>query len=167
VAAGEAPTDADLTQAELAACGYGQGSLLVTPLYLASVVQTIGAGGVQRAPYLVDRVAAPDGRTLRTHAAEPGRIVMSAGVAAQVLEMMRRVMAPGGTAAGLAGGLDVAGKTGSAQNPHGQAHSWFVALAPAVAPRYAVAVIVENAGWGRTAAAPVAIKVLKAALGRN
>jgi penicillin-binding protein 2 len=56
----------------------------------------------------------------------------------------------------------VAGKTGTAQNPHGQDHALFICFAPAEDPRIAVAVLVENAGHGSTAAAPIARKVLQA-----
>ena len=59
-------------------------------------------------------------------------------------------------------GIRVAGKTGTAQNPHGEAHALFVCYAPAEAPRIVVAVLVENAGHGSTAAAPIAQKVLQA-----
>ena len=60
-----------------------------------------------------------------------------------------------GTAARLPN-VTVAGKTGTATNPHGRSHAWFVAFAPAEAPRVAVAVIVENVGYGGTYAAPIA-----------
>jgi peptidoglycan glycosyltransferase len=165
-AAGKAPLDQALTPQQLAACGYGQGALAVSPLHLAALGQMLGNGGVALEPYLVERVVSAGATTVYQRPPVPGRPVVSAGAARATLAMMQAVMRPGGTGSGLAGGLDVAGKTGSAQNPHGQAHSWFLALAPATAPRYAVAVVVENAGWGRAAAGPVAIKVLRAALSR-
>jgi penicillin-binding protein 2 len=56
----------------------------------------------------------------------------------------------------------VAGKTGTAQNPHGQDHALFICFAPATNPEIAIAVLVENAGHGSTAAAPLAQKVLQA-----
>ncbi len=60
----------------------------------------------------------------------------------------------------------MAGKTGSAQNPQGRAHSWFLALGPGEKPRYAVAVVVLHAGSGRGTAGPIAVQVLRAALAR-
>jgi len=57
--------------------------------------------------------------------------------------------------------ITVAGKTGTAQNPHGKDHALFICFAPVEAPRIAVAVLVENAGHGSTAAAPIARKVLE------
>ncbi|MGA1196506.1 MAG: penicillin-binding transpeptidase domain-containing protein, partial [Candidatus Latescibacterota bacterium] len=58
--------------------------------------------------------------------------------------------------------VSVAGKTGTAQNPHGKDHAWFVSFAPVENPRIAVTVLVENGGFGSTVAAPIAQKVLKA-----
>jgi peptidoglycan glycosyltransferase len=63
-------------------------------------------------------------------------------------------------------GVSVAGKTGTATNPAGKSHAWFVAFAPAENPRAAVAIIVENVGYGGTYAAPIARRVLAAALAR-
>jgi penicillin-binding protein A len=71
-----------------------------------------------------------------------------------------------GTAARLAG-VTVAGKTGTATNPHGRSHAWFVAFAPAQAPRVAVAIVIENVGYGGTYAAPIARDVLRVALARR
>ena len=64
-------------------------------------------------------------------------------------------------------GVVVAGKTGTATNPHGAAHSWFVAFAPAASPRVAVAIVVENAGYGAAIAAPIAREILRVALART
>jgi peptidoglycan glycosyltransferase len=61
-------------------------------------------------------------------------------------------------------GIEVAGKTGSAENPHGRAHAWFVGFAPGQNPRVAVAVILENAGSGGTYAAPVAREMMQLTL---
>ncbi|OPZ74657.1 MAG: Penicillin-binding protein A [Firmicutes bacterium ADurb.Bin456] len=65
-------------------------------------------------------------------------------------------------AAGLPG-IKVAGKTGSAQNPGGPAHAWFIGFAPAEQPGMAIAVVLENAGSGGALAAPIAGKLLAAA----
>ncbi|MEG3071147.1 MAG: penicillin-binding transpeptidase domain-containing protein [Candidatus Syntrophopropionicum ammoniitolerans] len=61
----------------------------------------------------------------------------------------------------------MAGKTGSAQNPHGQTHAWFIGFAPAEEPRLAVAVLVENAGAGGVAATPIAGRLLAAAVNKG
>jgi cell division protein FtsI/penicillin-binding protein 2 len=81
-----------------------------------------------------------------------------------VKKMMIAVVQRGtGTSAQLAG-VSVAGKTGTATNPVGAPHSWFVCFAPAENPRVVVAVIVENAGYGAAVAAPIARDVLRIAL---
>jgi cell division protein FtsI/penicillin-binding protein 2 len=76
--------------------------------------------------------------------------------------MRRAVELPGGTG-GMARikGIQVAGKTGTAQNPHGPDHAWFVGFAPFDAPRIAICVLVENAGFGGSHAAPVAGKCME------
>ena len=80
--------------------------------------------------------------------------------------MIAAVVRGTGTAAALPG-VQVAGKTGTATNPAGSAHAWFVAFAPADAPRIALAVIVENGGYGGDVAAPIARRVLAVALHRT
>jgi len=60
--------------------------------------------------------------------------------------------------------IEICGKTGTAQNPHGEDHAWFVAFAPYKDPKIAIAVLVENAGFGSTHAAPIAKDVIQAYL---
>ncbi len=139
------------------AAAIGQDRDLATPLEMASVGATIAAGGRRAAP----RIAASD--PIRRSTAIP------AGVAAQVGAMMLSVVSSGtGTAAAIPG-VAVAGKTGTAElrpnstNPK-DADAWFVAFAPAGRPTVAVAVMLVGAGFGGTAAAPVARRVLEAAL---
>jgi cell division protein FtsI/penicillin-binding protein 2 len=79
--------------------------------------------------------------------------------------MVAVVEAPNGTGKlARIRGIEVAGKTGTAQNPHGEDHAWFIAYAPASEPAIAIAVLVENAGGGGAVAAPLARKVMKAYL---
>ena len=86
--------------------------------------------------------------------------------ALRVNDMMQAVVDRGtGRSAGIYG-VQVAGKTGTAQNPHGQSHSWFIGFAPADNPRICVAVIAENAGYGADIAAHAARVVIQEALGR-
>jgi peptidoglycan glycosyltransferase len=92
---------------------------------------------------------------------------VAAPAADAVREMMIAVVAHGTGTAGALPNVTVAGKTGTATNPHGKSHAWFVAFAPAQAPRVAVAVVVENVGYGGTFAAPIAKSVLRAALAKE
>ena len=115
-------------------------------------------------PFLVSRIIAPAGGTAAEFSPEVFGSPVAAPTAAAVGAMMQSVVA-GGTGAGAAlGGIAVAGKTGTAENPHGASHSWFIGYAPADNPVIAIAVIAENAGAGSAVATPVARQVLARAL---
>jgi cell division protein FtsI/penicillin-binding protein 2 len=139
------------------AAAIGQDRDLATPLQMATVAATIALGGRRARP----RVASIDPVVRRR--------VVSPTTARQVRSMMIDVVRSGtGTAAAI-GGVQIAGKTGTAElRPNSEdpkdADAWFVAFAPATRPRVAVAVMLVGAGFGGTAAAPVAKRVLAAAL---
>jgi peptidoglycan glycosyltransferase len=139
----------------------GQALLLVTPLQMASVAQTIGNGGVRMEPRLVKQVVDPDGRTVETPLPKEAERVMSADTAAKLTAMMKQVVKEGtGTAAALQG-VEVAGKTGTAEIDinAGINDLWFIGFTPSVA----VAVVLDHLqGQGGTVAAPVAKQVLQA-----
>jgi penicillin-binding protein A len=159
------PAKKDVYAGILAQLGFGQASLLVTPMRMALIDATIANEGTTPRPYLVRRVAGSDtGIATRPETlAQP----ISADTAHAVRDLMVGVVKRGtGTAARLSD-VTVAGKTGTATNPHGRSHAWFVAFAPAEAPRVAVAVVVENVGYGGTYAAPIAREVLRVALARQ
>ncbi|HXP91982.1 MAG TPA: penicillin-binding protein 2 [Candidatus Binatia bacterium] len=159
------PPQADVSPSILAQMGFGQASLLVSPLRMALVAATIANGGVTPRPYLV-RAVRGNGISVQTKTEQLANPI-SPQTAATVRDMMLEVVRHGtGTAAALPN-VSVAGKTGTATNPAGRAHSWFVAFAPAEAPRVAVAVVVENAGYGGAVAAPIARNVLRVALARR
>jgi penicillin-binding protein A len=159
------PAKKDVYGGILAQLGFGQASLLVTPMRMALIDATIAHDGTTPRPYLVRRIAGSD----RSVATSPETIAqpISADTAHEVRDLMIQVVKRGtGTSAQLPG-VTVAGKTGTATNPHGRSHAWFVAFAPAEAPRVAVAVVVENVGYGGTYAAPIAREVLRVALARQ
>jgi peptidoglycan glycosyltransferase len=157
------PAASTVLPGELAQMGFGQGALLASPLQMVLLASTIANGGAEPRPYLVSRVRPPGGIASSYGSAtldEP----ITADTAANVKKMMIAVVERGtGTPAQISG-VTVAGKTGTATNPFGAPHSWFVCFAPAQHPRVAVAVIVENAGYGAAVAAPIARDVLLAAL---
>jgi len=140
--------------------GIGQGDLEVTPLQMASVAQTIGNGGVRMKPRLVSKILDPDGRTVDQPLPEEAQRVMSKETADKLTVMMKNVVKEGtGTAAALQG-VDVAGKTGTAEiNLNGLNTDWFIGFSD----RFAVAVVFDRVqgGTGGTVAAPVAKKVLE------
>jgi peptidoglycan glycosyltransferase len=157
------PAQDSIVPGELAQMGFGQGALLMTPLRMALLAATIANGGSEPRPFLVRQVVrqgVPTGSYGASELANP----ISADTAANVKKMMIAVVQHGtGTPAQLPG-VTVAGKTGTATNPFGAAHSWFVCFAPAENPRVVVAIVVENAGYGADVAAPIAREVLRAAL---
>ena len=130
----------------------GQGSLLVTPLHMALVGAAIANDGRMPAPRLTART--PHGTLTE---------VMSAAHAARLRTLLRGVVTGGTGRAADIPGLDVAGKTGTAQAPGGDDHAWFVCMAPQARPRIVVAVLVEHGGFGAEAALPVAVGLLKEA----
>jgi len=152
----------------LAEASMGQGKIQVSPLFMAMVAGSLGNGGVMMTPYLVKEVRSPEGDLVWQREPQPLRTVASSEIAWQVQEAMVQVVRPGGTgtAASLPG-VTVAGKTGSAENPSGDTHAWFVAFAPAEQPEAAVCVVVENGGQGGRTAAPIARELLRLALTRE
>lgn len=157
------PAQASIVPGELAQMGFGQGALLMTPLQMALIGATIANQGEEPRPYIVRQILR-DGTVASVSASSTLANPVSADTAANVTKMMIAVVQRGtGTVAQLPN-VTVAGKTGTATNPLGRSHSWFVCFAPAQNPRVAVAVVVENVGYGATYAAPIARDVLKTAL---
>jgi penicillin-binding protein A len=139
----------------------GQGDLFATPLQMASVAQTIGNGGVRLKPHIMAKAVDPDGRTVDEVEPEEAEQVMSLQTARELTVMMKQVVREGtGTAAALEG-VDVAGKTGTAElNNSGLNQPWFMCFTPEVA----VAITLERfqGGTGGVTAAPIAKSVLQA-----
>jgi peptidoglycan glycosyltransferase len=139
----------------------GQALLLVTPLQMATVAQTIGNRGVRMEPRMVEKVIDPDGRTVDEPLPEEAQRVMSADSAAKLTTMMKSVVREGsGTAAALEG-VELAGKTGTAERNIAQGINdlWFIGFTDDVA----VAVVISGEkGQGGIVAAPIAKRVLQA-----
>lgn len=160
------PEKSSIVPGELAQMGFGQGALLMSPLQIALIAATVANGGSMPRPFIVRQIVR-DGSVVSQTPASSLVTPISAQTADDVRKMMIAVVAHGtGTTAQIAG-VTVAGKTGTATNPHGLAHSWFVCFAPADHPRFVVAVVVENAGYGADVAAPIARDVLATALKRQ
>lgn len=137
----------------------GQGELLFTPLQMANLAAIIANRGFYYTPHFarrIDRKLHIPGKFLRKH--ETG---VSDYHFATVVEAMRSVVS-GGTAAGSQiKGIDICGKTGTVQNPHGENHSMFIAFAPKDNPKIAIATVVENAGYGASWAAPISTLMIE------
>ena len=146
----------------------GQGFNLVTPLQAAMVMGEIAADGKRYQPYLVQRIVAPDGSIVKQF--EP-TLLSQLDVKPDIIRLVQqglRDVTKFGTAASVFGPsfpVDIAGKTGTAENPHGRDHGWFVAYGPFDNPNIVVAVIVEQGGYGSQSAVPIGKKILEAAFG--
>ncbi len=148
----------------LADTAYGQGELLVTPLEMALVAAAIANAGVQMRPYLIERIEAPDGTVLARTSPQILRRPIGPETARVLREGMVAVVEAGWGRKAALPKVAVAGKTGTAEAPGGEPHAWFVGFAPARAPRYVVVVLVERGGYGSQTAAPLARRLLEAAL---
>ncbi len=165
-AASRVPTGERLHPAMLLESSFGQGEVLVTPLQLALVACAIANEGRIPRPRLVLDVREADGTVVRSFAPRTWLRPIAPRAAREVREMMVAAVRPGGTAAAAAiAGVAVAGKTGTAENPRGRAHAWFVGIAPAERPKIVVAVCVEHGGSGGRVAAPIARELMKFWLG--
>lgn len=141
----------------------GQGFQLVTPLQAAMIVSEVANGGIQYRPFLVSRIDNLDGTPYKIFAPEQ---IGTLPVSKSTLDLVRDGMADvtqEGTAGALFAGfpIQVAGKTGTAENFGGTDHGWFVAYAPFDHPRIVIAVIVEQGGWGTSTAAPIVKEMLE------
>ena len=148
---------------EIVETAIGQGKTLATPLHMAMIASAIANDGIMMKPYIVDHIQYYNGDISKTTVPEKIKQIISVEEADIITDMMISCVAEGtGTAAQIYG-VDVAGKTGTAENATGSDHSWFIGFAPANDPKIAVAVMIENANQGGSAT-PIAGKVLQAAL---
>jgi len=153
-------------EAALAQTSIGQRDVRMTPLQAALIAATVANDGVQMRPYLVDQVQAPDLTVIDSTQPEEWRDAVSADVANQLTEMMKSVVDNGSGRAARIPGVEVAGKTGTAQvSADVPDHTWFMGFAPADDPKIAVAVFVANGGGtGGERSAPIARQVMEAYL---
>jgi peptidoglycan glycosyltransferase len=144
--------------------GIGQDKLEVTPLQMAEVAAAVANHGRLMVPHLTQRIVDAEGRTVQTISPRVQAVVMKTSTASAVTAMMEAVVKEGtGTAAQIPG-IQVAGKTGTAQTQFGDSinNVWFIAFAPAANPKVAVAVTLKAVpGEGATFAAPVARAVIE------
>jgi peptidoglycan glycosyltransferase len=136
---------------------------------MAMVVATIANGGVLMEPHVVDRIVAPDGDVVTRTRPDDVRRVLKGSTAAALTPMMVRVVESGtGTAAQISG-IEVAGKTGTAETGReNENDTGFIAFAPADRPKVAIAVFLQNQdGTGGSTAAPIAKTVLETLLRRT
>jgi len=157
----------DFNAVDAGRLAFGQERMLATPLQMALVASTIANGGVVPRPYVVQRIVGHDGSIVSSTRPQTLGRAIKPRTAHELTQMMVSVVQGGtGTAAQIPG-IQVAGKTGTAEtNVNHVYNAWFVSFAPADNPRVAVAVVVEKQpnGFGGSVAAPIAKDVLEALL---
>jgi penicillin-binding protein 2 len=146
----------------MASLGIGQGEVSVTPLQLAQYTALIANNGISVQPHFVKGYL--DDKTNELIPLKFNSV--NTGVDKSVIEIVKEgmflVVNGKGTATHIKlDDIEIAGKTGTAQNPHGDDHAWFVAFAPFDNPKIALSVLVENVGFGGTHAAPIAKKIIE------
>ena len=162
---------ADLNAPQTAQAAIGQYDVRVTPLQMAMVSAAIANKGIVMRPYVIKDMRNSDLDIIETTQPEQLSEAITPDVAAALTRMMIAVVQSGTGTPAQINGIQVAGKTGTAQHAVGSApHAWFTAFAPADRPRVAVAVVVEDGGnagseaFGGRVAAPIARQVIEAVM---
>lgn len=149
------------TQGYLISLGIGQGELGVSPLQMAGYCSALANSGIYYQPHFVKFLKNPISGVLTPVSYKKREMEINKEYFDIVRKGMYLVVNGNGTAHGIRTSfVDIAGKTGTAQNPHGRDHSWFIAFAPYENPKIAICVLVENAGFGAAVAAPIAQRVI-------
>lgn len=137
--------------------GIGQGELELTTLQMANLAAIISNRGFYYTPHLVKAIRSTDGSAVIPEAFQVKHDVsIDKRHFTSVIDGMEMAVRAGTAAKAFFPGIQICGKTGTSQNPHGEDHSVFFAFAPKDKPKIAIAVYVENAGWGGEVAAPIA-----------
>ena len=151
------------TQGNLVSLGIGQGEIGVSPLQMARYAALLANGGTLLQPHAVNSIRNKRTNSLNVIDHKESSVGIDPNIMRLIREGMRRVVEePGGTGSlARIQGIISGGKTGTAQNPHGEDHAWYIGFAPFDHPKIAIAVMLENAGFGGTKAAPIAGKVMQ------
>jgi penicillin-binding protein 2 len=134
--------------------GIGQGELGITPIQMANATATVANRGYYITPHIVKKIGGKTNPNPQFN--KKNWTTIDTSYFPIVIEGMQDVVERGTAYIARIPGISMAGKTGTAQNPHGKDHSVFFAFAPVDNPKIAIAVVVENAGFGATWAAPIA-----------
>jgi peptidoglycan glycosyltransferase len=161
-------TPAQYSEIDPGRLAFGQATMLVTPLQMALVASAVADGGTEMTPTLIKRIVSSSGSVVATMHPHPWRVATSPRTAAELRLMMIEVVQAGtGTEAQIPG-VEVAGKTGTAETVTGTNYydAWFIFFAPAEHPVVAGAVVVEHQlnGFGGAIAAPIAKQLIEAIL---
>lgn len=157
------------SEAQLWLTGFGQANVRTTPLQMAMVSAAIANGGQLMQPTVVESIVAPDLSVLQEFQPQTFSNPISQETAATMTQMMVQGVANGVANNARIDGVEVAGKTGTAENGPGEPYSlWFTGFAPADDPQVVVAVVIEDrpTGFGNLIAAPIGKRVMEAVLNR-
>ena len=154
------PDFGSLGSGDQAQTAIGQSSLLVTPMHMAMMASAFVHGGVVMKPYLVQEVVTPGGLVVHSASPEKWLTATTENMAAKIYSYMEDVVTKGTGKAAQVSGVEVVGKTGTAENPQGEDHAWFIGTAKLRNRNIAFAIIVENGGGGGKVAAPIARKII-------
>lgn len=143
----------------------GQGEILITPLQMANVISAIANRGYYYTPHCIKKI--DDKNAIPSNFKTKHKINIKKEHFEVVVEGMRQTLINGTAARTGIDGIEICGKTGTVQNPHGKNHAVFLCFAPKDNPKIAIACIVENAGFGATWAAPVATLMIEKYLKRD
>ena len=145
--------------------GIGQGQVACTPIQMANLIAVIANRGYYYKPHVVKAIGSKDNPNTRYNQR------MNSGIEPQyfepIIDGMKLVMTSGTGRFAKIDDIEMAGKTGTAQNPHGRDHSVFACFGPVDQPQIAVFVLVENGGWGASVAAPIATLIAEYYINRE
>jgi len=136
---------------EIIQTAIGQGRTLVTPLHMAMITSAVANSGVMMRPYVVDHGLSSTGREINKVLPRAIGRVFEISEAALLTDIMVEAVENGSASPVRIDGISIAAKTGTAQNPAGADHGWFVAFAPADNPQVAIAIVLEHSGGPRRA----------------
>ena len=149
------------TKGYLVSLAIGQGELGTTPVQLAAYAAAIANNGTLYQPHIVNGYRDSDNGKYIPFSYAQKQLPISPATFSLIKDGMIGVVLKGTGTLAQVPGITVAGKTGTAQNPHGKDHAWFIAFAPVENPKIAMAVLVENAGFGGSISAPIARELIK------
>jgi peptidoglycan glycosyltransferase len=158
------PPASEWTQGTTAQTAFGQGQVSANAFEMALVAATIANDGKMMEPRIVREIRSPDGIILDRPTPSVRHEPLPSETARTLNGMMQKVVTEGELTVAEIPGVEVAGKTGTAEAPPGAPHSWWIAFAPADDPEIAVCAMVENGGRGDQAALPIADQVMEAYL---
>lgn len=136
--------------------GIGQGEILTTPMQMANMYACIANRGYWVTPHIVRKITDTETQKDVTHEYKKHQALVDVKHFTPVVEGLFQVVEAGTARSARVEGITMCGKTGTAQNPHGDNHSMFAGFAPKDDPKIAIAVVVENGGYGSAYAAPIA-----------